>query len=197
MDFQFWLYIIIGVIYILGRILKKAEPAQPTEPPKETYRERHKRYHEADKPVAQNQPKPLTFEELLKELTEAKQAQKPEYHPEPVSREREIVIDYDENLEEEAKSLETTTSETINYEEADNNRRYAEYQESKKMAMERRSLEETMNIRDTVVTFGKFKEFGEEKQKNLLSEYTKDFQDPEGLKKAIVMGEILQRRFQY
>lgn len=192
MDFQFWLYIIIGIIYILGRILKKQEPEQPKEP-RESHQEGHRR---PAKPV-ENQPKPLTFEELLKELTEAKQVSKPEYRQEPPRHEREVVIDYDDNLEEEAKSLETTTSETVNYEEADNNKRYADYQEGKRLAIERRSLEETMNIRDTVVEFGKFKEFSEVKQKNLLAEYTKDFQDPEGLKKAIVMGEILQRRFQY
>jgi hypothetical protein len=56
-------------------------------------------------------------------------------------------------------------------------------------------LEETMNVRDTQMAFGKFREFEQEQKRNLLVEYTKDFQDPEGIRKAFVMSEILNRKF--
>jgi hypothetical protein len=45
------------------------------------------------------------------------------------------------------------------------------------------------------MTFGKFKEFEQEKKRNLLEEYITDFKDPEGFKKAVVMSEILKRKF--
>jgi hypothetical protein len=45
------------------------------------------------------------------------------------------------------------------------------------------------------VKFGKFKEFEHGKKKNLLDEYVRDFKDPSGLKKAVVMSEILKRKF--
>jgi len=32
-------------------------------------------------------------------------------------------------------------------------------------------------------------------QRNLLEDYVRNFQDPEGLKKAVVMSEILNRKF--
>jgi hypothetical protein len=63
------------------------------------------------------------------------------------------------------------------------------------MAFERPSLEETMKVEDTVVTFGKFKEFEAQKERNLAAEYLQDFGDPEGIRKAVVMSEILKRKF--
>ncbi|MBT1705687.1 hypothetical protein KK060_20520 [Fulvivirgaceae bacterium PWU20] len=133
-------------------------------------------------------PKAVTFEELLREITEAKQAQKPvtvpETRPEPV-------FDYDDEIEEEENDLETIEPEYSQRE----NRSYEIYEEAKRQAFVRPSLEETMNVRNTNVEYGKFKSFEQEKPRNLLEEYTKDFQDPEGLKKAIVMSEILNRKF--
>ena len=52
-----------------------------------------------------------------------------------------------------------------------------------------------MKIQDTVVSFGKFKEFEKRAETNLAAEYLKEFHDPEGLKKAVVMSEILKRKF--
>jgi hypothetical protein len=187
MDFQFWIYIIIAVIYVLSRALKKPESAAPKHPERRTVRP-----GEAGQ-VEPSRPRPLTFEELLREITEAKQPVKPytpqaePFRPQP----RSEVVDYDDELAEEEQDLETIQPDYRKKEEQFNNI----YEDAKRQAFERPSLEETMNVRDTVMEFGKFKSFDQKKKTNLLQEYTKDLKDPAGLKKAFVLSEILNRKF--
>jgi hypothetical protein len=181
MDFQFWLYLIIAVVYILSRALKKQE----SQPQNDAPAPKRERYQETSNPQTE-QPRQLTFEELLREITEAKQPPKPVYQ---APREAEVV-DYDDVIAEEEQDL-----ETIEPDYGKNDKLYDIYEEAKRQAFVRPSLEETMNIRDTVMEFGKFKAFEQEKQRNLLEEYTKDLKDPQGLKKAFVLTEILNRKF--
>lgn len=166
---QIWLYVIIGIIYGVSRLLKKGKPAaQPTRQPQV-------RREQQSVPVGKPE-KALTFEELLREITESK-----------VKPQAEPVVDYDDEAEEEEKDL-----EDVDY----NYRKDSEvYEDAKKQAFFRPSLEETMNVTDTVVSFGKFKEFERAKERNLAEEYLKDFTDPEGFRKAVVMSEILKRKF--
>jgi hypothetical protein len=179
-DYQFWLYVLIGVIYLLARVLKK--PAQkPTDVPDSR----------PDRPVARFEPPPakprapsktLTFEELLREITESKA------QPQPAP-ERDADVNYDEELKEEAQDL-----EDVNY-DYKTDKVTLEYEAAKQQAFLRPSLEETLSIKDTDTKFEKFKAFEVQTQANLLDKYLIDFSDPEGLKKAIVMSEILQRKF--
>jgi hypothetical protein len=179
MEAKYWFYIIVGGICLLSRILKKNEDKENTAPrPPST---------PAEPPSDNRKPqRTLTFEELLKEITEGKAATsepnaRPSFSP---------VIDYDDDLKEEAEDLEEqlpkyhTTSGSVRA-----------YEEGKKAAFNRPSLEETMKVQSTDMTFGKFKVFEQEKQRNLLEEYTRQLHDPEGLKKALVMSEILNRKF--
>ena len=182
MEFKFWLYVIIGGIYLLSRVLKKKN-AEPTEIPQSPRPEPKK---EPSRPQTEV-PRQLTFEELLKELTEGKNSPKPAATPAQQRR-----VDYDENLDEEERDL-----ETIEPDYSQKKGTYKVYEEAKAEAFSRPSLEETMKVADTKIEFGKFKIFEDGQKKNLLEEYTKQFQDPEGLKKAVVMSEILNRRFQY
>ena len=174
-SFQFWLYVIIAVIYLLSRARKKKadESPGPIDAGEETPRN--------SRNPGENKPRQLSFEELLKEITESKQQQPPIEEP---------VVDYDEDLEEEEKDL-----EDVEYDYRKVNKTYEVYEEAKKQAFLRPSLEETMKVQDTVVSFGKFKEFEKGDERNLAAEYLKDFHDPDGLKKAVVMSEILKRKF--
>jgi hypothetical protein len=180
-DFQFWLYVIIGVIYLLTRLKKKPEqqndfpsgrpekPVQKFEPP-------------TVKPSTAALPKPLTFEELLKEITESK-------FQEPAKPQQEYV-DYDDQLEEEAKDL-----EDVDYDYRKKDKIYDVYDKGKLEAFNKLSLEETMRIEDTDVKYERFKMFEKQQSRDLIQEYLADFKDPEGFKRAIVMSEILQRKF--
>lgn len=182
MEFKLWLYVIIGGIYLLSRILKKNN-AETTETP-QSPRPEPKR--EPGRPQAET-PRQLTFEELLKEITEGKKASKPVETPKYERR-----VDYDEDLQGEEEDLETIEPDYSNKKGT-----YKVYEEARVEAFSRPSLEQTMKARDTKIEFGKFKAFENEQKKNLLEEYTKQFHDPEGLKRAVVMSEILNRRFQY
>lgn len=173
--FQFWLYVIIGLIYLVSRMRKKKAEQTPGPTTAKEESPFNSSRHEG------NKPKQLSFEELLKEITESKQQQQPKEEP---------VVDYDDNLEEEEKDL-----EDVEYDYRKQNQTYEIYEEAKKQAFYRPSLEETMKIQDTVVSFGKFKEFERRAETNVAAEYLTAFLDTEGLKKAVVMSEILKRKF--
>jgi hypothetical protein len=181
-SFQFWLYVIIAVIYLVSRTMKKRPANQPVDRPQPR----------PDKPVSKFEPPPakptapskqLTFEDLLKEIMESKTAEpKP-----PLPQEK--YENYEEELVDEMEDL-----EDVNYDYR-KDKVASEFQEAEQQAFLRPSLEETMRIENTDTKFEKFKVFKEEAQVNLMDKYLVDFYDPEGLKKAVVMSEILQRKF--
>ena len=179
MDVQFWIYIIIGVIIFLSRLLKK--PAQAPEESTDTRPpERRRPVHSGQ--TTSERPKQLTFEELLREITEGKQAQK------PVPQPRFETLEDDPG--DEARSL-----EEVNYEEVENTRPFKAYEGTKSPIFKHTSLEETMHLEDTVVDFGKFKVFENQKQKNILVDYVNIIRNPGALRQAVVMSEILKRKF--
>ncbi len=178
MDFQYWLYFIIGIVYLLSQFRKKQDD-QPNEVPGPERPERQ--------PQQRSQERQLTFEELLREITEGKTPQQPEpkrFQPE------ERYVSYEDQLEEEGESL-----EEVGYSKARDAQALAAYEEAKKHVSVRPSLEETMKLEDSDMTYGRFKAFGPDAQRSLLKDYLVDLNDAEGLKKAVVMSEILQRKF--
>ena len=178
-SFQFWIYVIIGVIYFISRMRKK-QARQGGEVPEN--RQGPARERERVRPANPDRgtgPKAFTFEELLKEITESK-----------TPREPEPVVDYDDDLREEIQDL-----EDVEYDYRKDEDTFATYEEAKKQAFLRPSLEETMKVGDTVVSFGKFKEFEARAERNLAKEYLKEFRNPSSVKKAVVMSEILRQKF--
>ncbi len=93
-------------------------------------------------------------------------------------------------LGEEAQDL-----EDVDYSYKKKDDIYDVYERAKREAFVRPSLEETMKVGDTDVRFGRFKEFEQESRRDLMREYLADFKDPEGFKRAVVMSEILKRKF--
>jgi hypothetical protein len=182
---SFWIYVIIAIIYGISRALKK-----PENQPKDVADPRPDRPVNYDQtPPPGQRPKAMTFEELLKEITEAKQPPQPTYE---TKRHQPEYVDYDDDIKEEAEDLEEVSYEKRYREEE---RANAVYEEAKRQAFNRPSLEETLKVSDTNVQFGKFKVFEEQQSRNVLEDYTKDLQDPSGLKKAVILTEILNRKF--
>ncbi|MBL7858350.1 MAG: hypothetical protein JNM57_11730 [Cyclobacteriaceae bacterium] len=178
-DFKIWLYVIIGVVYLLSRLRKKS--GQPVNGDEESAKPPF------NQPASSSEPKPLSFEELLREITETKQSLNPVNQPAPVSKR---YVDYDEDIEDEDKNL-----EEVDYDYRKKDSIYKVYEEAKAQAFVKPSLEETMKLQDTVIKFGRFKEFDEGSGDTLVDQYKRELQDPEGFKKALVMSEILNRRF--
>ena len=177
-DFKIWLYVIIGVVYLLSRMRKKSQqPTSEENEPQPTF----------GRPAASPEQKPLSFEDLLREITEAKQPERPVSQP---TSSRRAYTDYDEEIEDEAKDL-----EQVDYDYRKKDTIYQVYEDAKSQAFVKPSLEETMKLEDTVIKFGRFKVFDVEEGNTLVEQYKRELQDPEGFKKALVMSEILNRRF--
>ncbi|HTE33002.1 MAG TPA: hypothetical protein VK666_21615 [Chryseolinea sp.] len=169
-DFKIWFYLAVGAVYVLSRLLKK-NPANPVAVPEK------KRDAKGNPAPVRKEPKPVSFEELLREITASKVPSQPP------------VVDYDEPLEQEEKDLEDVD---YNYRK---NEVVTTYEEAKKQAFFRPSLEETMRVGDTVVTYGKFKEFEKGVVTDVAADFLKEFTNMESLKRAVVMSEILKPKF--
>lgn len=182
MDEKIWIYIVIGIIYFLFNRLKKKSPQE--EPDSE--RPSNESASDYDK------SRPVSFEDLLREITEGKQPkpaepvvqQRQEYAPQAP---RPVYVDYDDEIEEEEQNLEKVTF--------DQERSNEIYENAKKQAFNRPSLEESMNLADVNTTYGKFKEFEAKTERNILSEYVKDLRDPKGIKRALILNEVLNRKY--
>jgi hypothetical protein len=185
-DFQFWLYVLIAAIYVLTRFFKK--PAQqPKDIPDFDPAKPVKKFDAPTVKPGVPPSKTLTFEELLKEITASKTPPKPQPKTE--------YVDYDDEIAEEIPQKdEIQDLEDVEY-DYKRDKVAVEYEQAKRSAFMRPSLEETLNIKDTDTRFEKFKAFETATQSNLVDRYLTDFYDPEGLRKAIVMSEILQRKF--
>ncbi len=181
-DIQFWIYLIIGVIYLISRARKKREAEPPVDAPQPKTQRRFDSQAETQPVVPQ---KGLTFEELLREITEAKAPSR------PIAQSKTEYIDYDDNLPEEEQDLEDVSGDYRKKDIAF----YNTYENAKMQAFNRASLEETVKLEDTDMKFGKFKVFEEDDQTNYLNDYLKELKDPDGFKKAFVLSEVLQRRY--
>jgi hypothetical protein len=178
MDTQFWIYVIVGVIIFLTRMLKKNE--QEGQPPQQSPERRPRRPEQSSSGEA---PRQLTFEELLREITEGKRAQQA-----PPERSRPSAMSEPEP-DDEGRSLEEIPSER------DDSRVFQAYEEAKRLASQRTSLEDTLKLQDTQMKFGKFKAFEAKQTTNKLNSYINIIRNPETLKQAVVMSEVLKRKF--
>ena len=182
-EFKIIFWIIVGLIYIIvkarGKQKKQIDPQEDT---------------------AESSPesKPISFEDLLREIQQAKNpkveppvVQRPALQPSAAQRPSKPYDyqDYDDDIEEEEKR------EVVQPDYKSDDKIYDVYEEAKKQAFIKPSLEETMKVEDTVVKFDQFINYKKERVKALGVGYLKEFNDPEGFKKAFIMSEILKRKF--
>jgi preprotein translocase subunit SecF len=178
-DFQFWLYVIIGVIYLISRFMKKrkeVEAGAESEGGSNT-----------DRPVGSPGEKQLTFEELLREITQAKT--EVQQKPQPVVA-KPKTVNYEESMAEEEQDL-----EEVDYDYKKEDTIYATYEKAKKEAFFRPSLEEVDWKTQKTEAFEKFKGFEIEKKPDLMARYLGNIKNPDELKKAFVVSEILKPKF--
>lgn len=176
-NIQFWIWVIVIVVTFLVRLRnkKKGTGRESSEAPEQPL------------PRQEESSKPMTFEELLKEIQAAKD---PEPKPVPLPAKPFEMVDYDDDIEEEVKSSEKTDYNTGQRQQA-----HDIYEKAKAEAFSRPSLEETLNLKDTIVRFGQFKGYQHEAPKSAAAEFAREVKNPLGFKKAFIMSEILKRRF--
>ena len=191
MGFEFWIWLIIIVISLIARARRKKNVEVPTD-------------KGFNKPDPSDGTKPLTFEELLREIQQSKTATeaKPKplrTKPKPTFTERKPFVqpepskpqytDYDDDIKEEEQDLEDAS-----YDYRDKDTIYNTYEKAKNEAFLRPSLEETSNVDDTDMRWKRFDEFTEKKAKPSFG-FVKELRDPKGFKKAFIMSEILNRKY--
>lgn len=170
-NIQFWIWLAVIVISLIFKANKKKTGQE--QPHSET----------DNKPEG----KPISFEDLLREIQASKAPAQPK--PRPVVQPKMVeYVDYDDDLEEEIKPLEKTSYRN-------DDEIYATYEKAKSEAFNRASLEETMRIEDTVVSYEKFKRYNRDKNKAVTVDYAREFRNPSSFKRAFIMSEILSKRF--
>ena len=165
------LWIVIGIIYLISRARKRSQPQAPTPEP-----------HPAE---SETFDKPLTFDELLKEIQAAKQ---PKVQPAPSAPQKQAYVDYDDEVGEDAKPF-----ERVDYRKED--QIYETYEKAKQEAFHRPTMEETLKLENTIVRFGQFKSYQQDVRPSLAAMYANDLREPENFRKAFILSEILNRRF--
>jgi len=176
MDIQFWIWLIVIVITLIARANKK-KPQQPFEP-------NQRDYDRTDSDSQQN--KPVSFEDLLREIQAAK-APKPIKQVAPPVKQYDFE-DYDDDLKEEAVVVERT-----DYKNEDSI--YQTYEKAKQDAFHRPSLEETLKLSDTQLKFEPMKGYEIDNREPLVNEYVRELRNPTSFKKAFILSEILSKRF--
>ncbi len=168
-------WIVIGLIYLFAR---RKKPAQP---PVEA------RGEEQDIPET---AKPMSFEELLQEIQGMK---KEEVQPLPAKAidRPPVKRDWEYNGSTEGRN----PVEDTQYDYREHDKIYDVYEDARKQAFLRPSLEETSKLSDTIVRFKQFKEYENEGKRNLAGEFFKELKEPQGFRKAFIMSEILKKRF--
>ena len=187
-DFKWLFYVVVAIIYFIVQSKKKKAAGQTSD----------------SRPFEQNQPptttsKPVTFEDLLREIQQGKAPAPPKQQPRPTpkpvtlsappQRQSPKYEDYDDNIEKDENDLEDVT-----YDYRNQDKIYETYEKAKKEAFGRASLEETMKVEDTIMKFGKFKEFTKEVVPTLGASIAKDFKEKGNIRKAFILSEILNRK---
>lgn len=142
---------------------------------------------------AEDSPRPapgkaITFEDLLREIQQGKTLTQPEPIA-PKSKPYDFV-DYDDDLEEEEKSLEDVT-----YDAAKDDEVLKTYEAAKREAFNRPSLETIDQPRDGNVQFGHFREYDKKIREKPGLKFLKELKNPEGFRKAVILSEILNRKY--
>ena len=134
---------------------------------------------------------PVSFEDLLREIQASRNPQ-PSPKPAPPRQEPEFEYDFDYEDEKHREKQRDLEEEAMVNQAAP---AVAEYEAAKTAAFNRASLEETMSLEQTDLTFGKFRVYDKEEKPAYVRELAREFQDRENLKKAFILKEILDRRF--
>lgn len=205
-NFQFWIYVIIAVIYVISKAMKKSNRQKQDQAPPPSRKVDH------DRGEPSESLPPMSFEELLREITEGKKKQRqPAPPPAPPKRVRippyekpkPAYVDYDDDIEPEEKSL-----ERVNYDEERQETTRQVYERAQREASLKSSLEtlqsDIRGRKSTLKTLesslestksDKFKSSRMGNKHSLVAEYLKELKTPAGMKKAVVLSEILKPKF--
>jgi len=172
-DIQTLLYLIIAVIYVLARVLRKRKPRVPPQDQADTDLP----------PVVKQKPKqkPVSFEDILKELTgESKKEPRPKQEEPPIEMEKVKEPQTTKHFLDE--DIEESYQEAV---------KKAEKVKPRKIETVPEGISKSPLKSVHFVAY----EVEEVKENPLAKEIVKMLKDPEDVKKAIVLREILDRKY--
>ncbi|MDZ7605812.1 MAG: hypothetical protein U5K79_09550 [Cyclobacteriaceae bacterium] len=185
-----YLYLVFAVIYIISRILKaKPKNASPARRPNQ---QPAKPVFESEEDAIPVPRKTMSFEDILKEF-EKNISGIPEEKPQPV-RESGRQITFREK--EEAEVEEYETYEGADYENATYNRPAHEYEKYQTIAYEDSNFQHETSYDldlDKRIEFIRNEKYAI--QQDNRSELIKMLREPGGARNAIVLGEIINRKY--
>ncbi|MFT6883025.1 MAG: hypothetical protein ACJAVY_001827 [Marinoscillum sp.] len=171
-NIQFWLYLAFGAIYFITRMMKKKKTTEDGE--------LEERSSTAPK------PRPLTFEELLKEFTQQ------EGSSEQVKEEKVLAIDKQERAKEDWKRKKSPSTfeegKTRVFSDDESKRIYQESvkrAEGAKLDFERDEHFDPKIERIQVA----------EESRSVAMDIREMLADTEQAKRAVILGEILNRKY--
>ncbi|MFT6866841.1 MAG: hypothetical protein ACJA08_001679 [Cyclobacteriaceae bacterium] len=170
-DIKIWLYLGFGLIYFIVRQMrKKKADAEPNV--------------EGEQETQSPQRKPLSFEDLLREFTEEKEVVA-----------KEVLID---EYAEEQKQQEKIEALKQVAKEDHTKRRFADEESMKVYANSIKQAEGSDLKFEKDPQFelkSKNKATEQETENNFLKEILESFNDPHQAKKAVIISEILNKRY--
>lgn len=170
-DIKIWLYLGFGLIYFIVKQMGKKKSAEDASP---------EEVQEMQRP----QRKPMTFDELLREFTQEKSME-----------EREVLVD-DYAEEQQQKAI---IEEIKPVPKSDELQRHFADEESRKVYENSIKQAEGFDLKfekdEHFKTKVKSKSNEEEVENSFLNEILESFQDPNQAKKAVVISEILNKRY--
>ncbi|MFM7853779.1 MAG: hypothetical protein ACKO96_18125 [Flammeovirgaceae bacterium] len=172
-NLSFWIWLVIVVVSFLAQRRKKLTQNEAPEVPNGT-------------PEA----KPISFEDLLREIQTNKIPQAPKTQDTPTPQSMATYTDYEEKLSDEQQDL-----EQVDYKKQGEDATFDVYEKAKLAAFNRSSLEETLKLEDTDVRFGQFKGYQFEQPLAPAQAFIDDLRDPAGFRKVFIMSEILNRKY--
>jgi hypothetical protein len=178
-EFKIIFWIILALVYIFVR--KKKETAAPSQTKRQ----------EAS-PQTPTTGRPLTFEELLKEIQSSKTAKPAPRPAQPIQEPKKWEprrVDYDDDIPE------TKVLEDTNYDYRNQDKIYEVYENAKKQAFHRPSLEESLKLEDTIVRFRAAKPYERTARRGQAEDFRNELKNPQSFKKAFILSEILTRKF--
>jgi PAB1-binding protein PBP1 len=185
-DIQFWIYVIFAIIYFVARNFKKASK-KPT----------GKRSATDDQQEQPQVPQPQSFEELLEEITgrrSVRQTPPPEEDNAPEAIEDERYLQ-PKPWEEKERKIEHANE----FEREGRNRKFADdesrrvYEESIKRA---EGAEIDYSVDEKFASKKVLRSTAEEVEENHFAKEIKEMlQNSDSARKAVILGEILNRRY--
>lgn len=172
-DIRIWLYLVFGIIFFLIRLFKKKGQENTLNQPASQHQNRPQR-------------KPVSFEELLREFTEAREAKN---RPSAKEKPKEEDLEYQSIDKPEKEEGEYEGEKTRRFSDEESCKAYEESiagAEGSKMTFERD---------DNFKFKHKRKEEQESEGAGIATEIKDMLGRLEDAKKAVVLGEILNRKY--